>query len=217
MDPRLIPAARSCRVGLTGGIGSGKSTVAAMLVGCGATLVDTDAIARALTGSGGAAMVWLCQEFGAAIADRSGALDRARMRELVFSDTSAKSRLEAILHPAIGQEAQRQADAANSTVVVFDVPLLSESSHWRARCQRILVVDCSAATQVQRVMSRSAWDQAQVLSVMAQQSSREQRRAIADAVLFNDTISTETLQAQVQQLWVQWFGSAALGTSQVAL
>ena len=191
-------------IGLTGGIGSGKSTVAAQLVALGATLVDTDAIAHALTTPGGAAMPALRQRFGDDVAGPDGALDRARMRALVFADPDAKRALEAILHPMIGAEAQRQAAAAGDGVVVFDVPLLSESSHWRARCQRILVVDCSAETQVQRVMARSGWSAEQVQRVIALQSPRAQRRAIADAVIFNDGITPETLADEVAQLWALW-------------
>ena len=194
-------------IGLTGGIGSGKSTVAALLVGHGATLVDTDAIAHALTAPGGAAMPALRQRFGDDVAGADGALDRAHMRSLVFADPQAKRVLEAILHPMIGAEAQRQAAAAelNSTgVVVFDVPLLTESSHWRARCQRILVIDCSAEVQVQRVMARSGWSADQVERVIAQQATRESRRAIADAVIFNDSLSREALAAEVDALWSAW-------------
>jgi dephospho-CoA kinase len=207
VDPALSAwTAGQRRIGLTGGIGSGKSTVAAMLVAHGATLVDTDAIARAITAPGGAAMPAVVAEFGATLADADGALDRARMRELVFSDGTAKQRLEAILHPAIGEQALLQARNAATDVVVFDVPLLTESSHWRARCQRILVVDCSAEVQVQRVMARSAWPEAQVRAVIAQQATRERRRAIADAVIHNDTASLATLQAQVARLWALWCG-----------
>jgi dephospho-CoA kinase len=194
-------------IGLTGGIGSGKSTVATFLVAQGATLVDTDAIAHALTTPGGAAMPALRLRFGDEVAGPDGALDRARMRSLVFADPTAKRALEAILHPMIGAEAQRQAAAAETIgagVVVFDVPLLTESSPWRARCQRILVVDCSAAVQVQRVMARSGWSADQVQRVIAQQTARERRRAIADAVIFNDTLSRETLAAEVSALWSAW-------------
>ena len=194
------------RIGLTGGIGSGKSTVAALLVAHGATLVDTDAIAHALTPSGGAAMPALRQRFGDDVADASGALDRARMRSLVFSDPDAKRALESILHPMIGAEAQRQAAAAADGVVVFDVPLLNAASHWRASCQRILVVDCSEATQVLRVMARSGWPDEQVRRVIAQQATRVARRALADAVLFNDGLSQAALAAEVAQLWACWIG-----------
>lgn len=191
-------------IGLTGGIGSGKSTVASQLVTQGATLVDTDAIAHALTTPGGAAMPALRQRFGDDVAGPDGALARARMRALVFADPHAKQALEAILHPMIGAEAQRQAAAAGDGVVVFDVPLLSASSHWRASCQRILVVDCSAETQVQRVMARSGWSDEQVRRVIALQAPREQRRAMADAVIFNDGIAPETLADEVTQLWALW-------------
>ena len=193
-------------VGLTGGIGSGKSTVAGLLVAHGATLVDTDAIAHGLTVPGGAAMPALRQRFGAAIAGPDGALDRAQMRGLVLADPQAKQALEAILHPMIGAEAQRQAAAADTTggVVVFDVPLLTESSVWRRRCQRILVVDCSAETQVRRVMARSGWGADQVQRVIDLQASRSARRAIADAVLFNETLSLAGLAAEVAALWAIW-------------
>ena len=133
------------RLGLTGGIGSGKSTVAQVLVAGGAVLVDTDAIARSLTLPGGAALPALAAGFGAQAIGADGALDRARMRALVFAEPGARRRLEAILHPLIGQEAQRQATGAGHCTVVFDVPLLAESGHWRSRVQRVLVVDCSEA------------------------------------------------------------------------
>ena len=193
-------------LGLTGGIGSGKSTVAALLVGHGATLVDTDAIAHALTAPGGAAMPALRQRFGAAIAGPDGAMDRAQMRSRVLEDPQAKLALEAILHPMIGQQALRQAAAAGEGVVVFDVPLMTESSHWRQRCQRILVVDCLAETQVQRVMARSGWSADQVQRVIALQSPREARRVIADAVIFNDGLSPAGLASDVAALWAIWVG-----------
>jgi dephospho-CoA kinase len=206
-DLMPMPAGAVRAIGLTGGIGSGKSTVAALLVAHGATLVDTDAIAHAMTAPGGPAMPALRQRFGDDVAGPDGALDRARMRSLVFADPEAKRALEAILHPMIGAEAQRQATVAETTgagVVVFDVPLLTESSHWRARCQRILVVDCSAEVQVQRVIARSGWTADQVQRVIAQQAPRERRRAIADAVIFNDTLSRQALAAEVAALWVAW-------------
>jgi len=207
-----LPGRRALAVGLTGGIGSGKSTVAALLVGHGAALVDTDAIAHALTAPGGAAMPALRAEFGDTVAGSDGALDRARMRELVFDDASAKRRLEALLHPMIGAEARRQAGAAydaGSRVVVFDVPLLTESSAWRDRCQRILVVDCSADTQVQRVVARSGWSADQVWRVIDAQAPRAARRAIADAVIFNDGLEPAELAAEVAALWAVWCGSPA--------
>lgn len=200
--------ARPVAIGLTGGIGSGKSTVSAMLVAEGACLVDTDAIARALTLPGGAAIPALSREFGAAVLTSDGALDRAQMRQLAFTDPSAKRRLEAILHPLIGEEAQRQATAAGQRPVVFDVPLLTESNHWRARVHRVLVVDCSVETQVERVVSRPGWDEGAARRVIALQASRAQRRAIADAVIHNDGLSLEALKMTVRALYRQWAHAA---------
>ncbi len=199
-----VRAAHRLTIGLTGGIGSGKSTVAQLLVGHGATLVDTDAIAHALTAPGGAAMPALQREFGADIADARGALDRAKMRALAFADPHAKRRLEGILHPMIGNQAQQQADESTGAAIVFDVPLLTESRHWRSRCDRILVVDCTEETQVSRVMSRSGWSEAQVRRVIAGQASRAARRAIADAVIHNDGIDTAALASEVAALWACW-------------
>jgi dephospho-CoA kinase len=192
------------QIGLTGGIGSGKSTVASMLVGFGAVLVDTDAIAHALTARGGAALPALAQEFGSGIIGADGAMDRERMRALAFGDATARHRLEGILHPMIGHEAQRQAALAADRPLVFDVPLLAASSVWRRRVERILVVDCLESTQVQRVMQRSGWSAEQVRRVIAQQTPRTARRAIADAVLFNEGLSLDALQQQVRQLWHLW-------------
>ena len=204
-------AAAITAIGLTGGIGSGKSTVATLLVGCGAHLVDTDAIARALTQSGGQAMSALAAEFGAAALTPEGALDRAHMRALAFTDHRAKARLEAILHPLIGLEARRQATLAGARPVVFDVPLLTESSHWRTRVARVLVVDCSTQTQASRVMQRPGWSEAAVRSVITQQASRHARRAIADAVIHNDGIGLTELAQQVHALWALWFGATPAG------
>ena len=194
------------RIGLTGGIGSGKSTVAQMLVGCGAHLVDTDAIARTLTLAGGGAMPALAEAFGATAVAPDGSLDRAFMRELAFADDHARARLEAILHPLIGREAQAQAQAARAggRTVVFDVPLLAESARWRQRLDRVLVVDCDEATQVQRVSQRPGWTEAAARAVMARQVPRAARRTVADAVIHNDRISLEQLAGEVKALWTLW-------------
>jgi dephospho-CoA kinase len=192
------------RIGLTGGIGSGKSTVARALVDCGACLVDTDAIARSLTSPGGAAIPALAAAFGAAVIGSDGALDREQMRRLAFADPGAKTRLEKVLHPLIGAEALAQAEAAGTLPVVFDVPLLTESRHWRERVARVLVVDCQEQTQVERVMQRSGWSEDAVRRVIAQQAPRSARRAIADAVIFNEGLSLKALTDEVRMLWALW-------------
>ncbi len=192
------------RIGLTGGIGSGKSTVAAMLAQRGAAIIDTDAIARRLTVAGGAAMPALRQAFGTAICAADGALDRDAVRSLVFSDASAKQRLVAVLHPLIGAEAHGEAAAATSAVLVFDVPLLAESPHWRQRVDRVLVVDCGQATQITRVLQRPGWTRDAAERVIASQASRAARRAIADAVIANDGIDLAALEAAVDTVWHLW-------------
>lgn len=197
------------RIGLTGGIGSGKSTVAALLAGLGAEVVDTDVIARQIALPGGAAMDGIRQAFGAEFIDAAGGLDRERMRALAFSDDAARRRLEAILHPLIGAETERQAAASSAPVVVFDVPLLVESGRWRARVHKVLVVDCTEATQVARVIARSGWTVDAVQSVIDRQASRAQRRACADAVIFNDGLSPAQLGDELRSLWHAWTHPAA--------
>ena len=193
------------RIGLTGGIGSGKSTVANHWVTLGAHLIDTDALARALTAPQGAAIPQLRDAFGPEVLDAEGALDRGRMRTRAFTDATVKRRLEDILHPLIGTEAMRLAAQSSSWAIVFDVPLLSESSAWRARCDRIAVVDCSEATQIERVVQRSGWSPDQVRRVITQQTPRTVRRAIADAVIDNDRSSTlQQLQIAAHALWALW-------------
>lgn len=198
------------RIGLTGGIGSGKSTVAAILAREGAHLVDTDAIARALTAPLGAALPAIVEAFGPEVIGPDGALDRARMRALAFTDPAHKGRLEAVLHPLIGAEAQRiAAEGGHRAVIVFDVPLLAESRHWRARVDRVLVVDCSEPTQVARVVARSGWTADAVRAVIAQQALRPARRAIADAVIYNDGgLTLEQLDASARALYTRWSASA---------
>jgi dephospho-CoA kinase len=200
------------RIGLTGGIGSGKSTVAQLCVSLGARLVDTDAIAREITGPGGAGTQALVREFGHEVLDAHGALDRSRMRQQAFADSSIRHRLEKQLHPIIGRVAlERASQSPTPPIVVFDVPLLSESSDWRRRCDRIVVVDCNEATQVERVVSRSGWPEEQVRQVIAQQSSREQRLAIADAVIYNDGRLLTELRHDVEQIWQLWVGQPPSG------
>lgn len=194
-------------VGLTGGIGSGKSTVAAVLVDCGATLIDADAISRAATAAGGQAMAPITAAFGAEFMASDGSLDRDRMRQLVFTDPSARHRLEAIVHPVVGEAIRsqmRQAAEAGSPCVVVDIPLLVESPRWRPLLHRVLVVDCSEATQKARVAAREAgrpgWTPEATGKVMASQASRAQRLAAADICIHNDGISMPQLQDLVRQL-----------------
>ena len=191
-------------IGLTGGIGSGKSTVATMFACCGATVIDIDAISRRLTAAGGAGIPALREAFGDEILSAYGALDREAMRALAFSDPTVKHRLEAVLHPRIGAEALRDAADAAGGIVVFDVPLLAESLQWRERVDRVLVVDCRPATQIERVMLRSGWTRDLVERVISSQASRATRRAVADAVIFNDGITLATLDAAVCKLWQLW-------------
>ncbi|MFY8084736.1 MAG: dephospho-CoA kinase [Rubrivivax sp.] len=198
---------RPLHIGLTGGIGSGKSTVARWLVAQGAALVDTDAIARELTAPHGAALAAITQTFGPGMVGQDGALDRERMRALVFREPAARRRLEAILHPLIGEQARAeaaQAARAGALAVVFDVPLLAESKHWRSQVDRVLVVDCEETTQISRVMTRNGWREDAVRRVITQQASRPLRRSIADAVIYNDALPMQTLQIQVFGLWRHW-------------
>ena len=199
------------RIGLSGGIGSGKSTVARRLATLGALVVDTDALARALTAPGGAAIPAVAAAFGADMIAADGAMDRAKMRALAFGQPAERRRLEAILHPMIGEATRAQASRADAgQPVVFDVPLLTESGTWRARVDRVLVVDCPAATQVARVVARSGWTPEAVERTIAQQATREQRRAIADAVIVNDTLTLAQLDSEVDALWAAWnLGRAA--------
>ena len=193
------------RIGLTGGIGSGKSTVARLLVAQGAVLADTDAIARSIAQAGGIAMPALEATFGRTVIAADGSLDRAAMRQIVFADADAKRRLESILHPLIGTETQRLAAAAGEdAIVVFDVPLLVESGRWRAIVDRVLVVDATEATQRKRVVARSGWTPEAVNAVITQQASRRARRAAADAVIFNESLTLAELETEVQGLWKQW-------------
>ncbi|MDM4767696.1 dephospho-CoA kinase [Pelomonas sp. SE-A7] len=192
------------RIGLTGGIGSGKSTVSRCWEQMGATVIDSDSIARELTLAGGAAMALIVAEFGPSIRSADGSLDRQRMRELAFTEADAKKRLEAILHPLIGAQTEARAAAAGTEFIVFDVPLLVESGRWRTKVDRVLVVECLEATQIERVVQRSGWTREAVEAVMAQQASRAQRRAAADAVIYNEAVKLAELQRQIKALARHW-------------
>lgn len=196
------------RIGLTGGIGSGKSTVAGMLARRGAAIIDADAISRGLTLAGGAAMRAIAQTFGAQFVAADGALDRDAMRQLVFNEPQARARLEAIIHPLVAHETAQRAEAASAAGVpclVFDIPLLVESGRWRAKLDAVLVVDCSQDVQIQRVMQRNGWSRDAVEKVLAQQASRARRLAAADTSIYNQTLSLEELDLQVGQAW-EFFG-----------
>lgn len=191
------------RLGLTGGIGSGKSTVAGLLVGLGAGLVDADAISRQLTAVGGLAMSAIAATFGSDFVDASGALARDRMRQLVHTDASARIRLEAIIHPLVGQETRRQAALLAEQAcpcIVFDVPLLVESAHWRGDLDHVLVVDCTTEKQIDRVMARNQLSRAEVEKIIASQASRRLRLAAADSVIFNVGLSLDELAVELQQI-----------------
>ena len=191
------------RLGLTGGIGSGKSTVAHMLLGLGAGLVDADAISRQLTAAGGLAMPAITAAFGPDFVDASGALERDRVRQLVHSEPTARLRLEAIIHPLVGLEGQRQAALLAEQAcpcIVFDIPLLVESAHWRQNLDHVLVVDCTNEVQINRVMVRNQLSRAQVQSIIASQASRRSRLAAADSVIFNVDLSLDALEAQLQKI-----------------
>jgi dephospho-CoA kinase len=173
-------------VGLTGGIGSGKTTVADMFAARGAAIIDTDLIAHRLTAPHGAAIEQIRTSFGPEFLTPEGAMDRAKMRNHVFQDSAAKSRLEAILHPLIRNETEQAAKKADGLYLIFVVPLLVESGTWRQRVSRVLVVDCSEETQVRRVMHRSGLTEPQVRSIMAAQATRPQRHSAADDIIDND-------------------------------
>ena len=195
------------KIGLTGGIGSGKTRVADMLAEWGAALVDTDAISHALTAPGGAAMPAIRQAFGTGAVAADGALDRAWMRDLVFRQPEARAQLEGILHPLIGLHTEHAAATAQGSYLVYVVPLLVESGRWRGIVERVLVVDASEQTQLRRVIARSGWAPEAVQAVIAQQAPRALRRAAADAVICNESLSLEELAAEVRGLWNRWVRS----------
>ncbi|HPU19989.1 MAG TPA: dephospho-CoA kinase [Alicycliphilus sp.] len=194
---------RPLRLGVTGGIGSGKSTFAAMLRDCGAALIDADAIARAVTEAGGPAIADIRDTFGADYIDAQGALDRVRMRALVFADAGAKERLEAIVHPLVGNaiaQAAAVAAQAGQRLIVFDIPLLTESPRWARQLDAVLVVDCREETQVARVQARNGLTEDAIRAIMATQSSRAVRRAAADFVVYNDALTLSDLQTKARQV-----------------
>ena len=196
------------RLGLTGGIGSGKSTVASILARAGAAVMDADAISRSLTQPGGRAIPAILAEFGETLISPDGAMDREAMRALVFSNPSSKRQLEAIVHPLIGQVLQEQskaAVAAGHPCLVYDVPLLVESGdRWRRQVDWVCVVDCEVETQIQRVMARNQLGRADIERIISQQASRQQRLACADAVIFNEGIDLAHLEHLVHEMMARF-------------
>jgi dephospho-CoA kinase len=192
------------RLGLTGGIGSGKSTVADMLQRQGAALIDADAISRQSTQASGAAIEAIRRAFGASLLTPEGALNREAMRLLIVQEPDAKTRLETIIHPIVGaqiNEQLRETTQVGKKLAVLDIPLLAEGgSRWRSRLDTVWVVDCLPATQIERVRNRSGWIAEQIQSIMALQASRAQRLACADAVIYNEGLSLEALRDLVQQM-----------------
>lgn len=196
------PPKRPVRMGLTGGIGSGKSTVAHMLQELGCQLVDADAISRASTAPGGAAIPAIAQAFGSSLITPEGALNRDAMRQLIFTNPEAKKQLESIIHPIVRQQIEAACNTPTAPCVVLDIPLLAESRSWQERVDTIWVVDCSPETQIERVMQRNGWTREQVEQVLAHQASREQRLSLAHTVLHNDHITLGELENQVQAAYL---------------
>jgi dephospho-CoA kinase len=196
------------RLGLTGGIGSGKSTVASIMASAGAAIMDADAISRALTLPGGRAIPAILAEFGEQLIAPDGAMNRDAMRALVFSNPESKRQLEAIIHPLVGQVLQEEsiaATAAGHACLVYDVPLLVESGErWRRQVDWVCVVDCGVETQIQRVMSRSQLGRAEIERIISQQASRQQRLDCADAVIFNEGIDLAHLKQLVHEMMARF-------------
>ncbi|ANN68769.1 dephospho-CoA kinase [Bordetella bronchialis] len=198
------------KIGLTGGIGSGKSRVADLLASWGASVIDTDEISRALTAADGGAMPEIVRAFGARAAGPDGAMDRDWMRAQVFADPQARGRLEAILHPLISRAALDAAASAAGCYVVFVVPLLIESGRWARRVDRVCVVDCDPETQIRRVRSRSGLTIDTIERIMAAQAARDTRLAAAHDVILNDgATSAETLCARTKALHDRWCALAS--------
>lgn len=190
------------RIGLTGGIGSGKSTVLGMLQALGAAAIDADAISRATTAVGGAAIPAIASHFGADFIDPDGALDRGRMRGHAYAHPEARRELEQIIHPLVGDEIARQVEAAlaaQARCIVFDIPLLVETGRWRQQVDRVLVVDCEPETQVARVVARSGLAPEAVRAIIAAQAPRALRLAAADIVICNEGLDLEALRSEVEQ------------------
>ena len=199
------------RVGITGGIGSGKSTVTTQLKSLGAGVIDADAISRHLTSSHGEAMNAIVEKFGDEYQLADGSLDRSRMRELVFNQKERRNELEQILHPFIQNDMQNQFETmqeCGEKLVVYDLPLLAESLKWRKNLDKIIVVDCSIETQVSRVLARDAQNTNNpkpmtrdlVINIINSQASRKDRLKLADVIILNDDITRQQLNEEIAQI-----------------
>jgi dephospho-CoA kinase len=198
-------------VGLTGGIGSGKSAAAEEFARLGAAVIDTDAIAHELTRPGGAAIAEVRRQFGEAVIDAAGAMDRAKMRALAFGDAGAKARLERLLHPMIRAESERRIASATAPYVVHVVPLLVESPDYRARVSRVLVVDCAPELQLERVRRRSGLGDDEIRRIVQAQLPRQARLAAADDVIDNSG-TLDALHKQVASLHARYLDMARAAT-----
>jgi dephospho-CoA kinase len=209
MSAPLRSELKKISIGLTGGIGCGKTAVADMFAARGASVIDTDQISHTLTASHGAAIPEICTQFGLEFLDAAGALDRIKMRACVFGHPEARVRLESILHPLILIEAERLAKQALGNYVIFVVPLLIESVTWKQRVSRILVVDCPETLQIQRVTERNGMTEQQVRAIMDVQVSREIRLAAAQDIILNDQ-NLASLEAEVAKFHA-FYSALAMG------
>jgi dephospho-CoA kinase len=204
------------KIGLTGGIGSGKTLVSDRLAAAGAGVIDSDVMAHRVTAAGGSAIAPIAAAFGAGFISSDGTLDRAKMRERVFGNAAERAKLEAITHPLIRAETTREAERltqAHVAYLVFAIPLLAESGGNRGRFNRILVVDCTEETQIARVTHRSQLDAAQIRAIIASQASRAQRLAIADDILVNEAKSMEALYREIDALHQRYLSDAQAALS----
>ena len=195
------------KLGITGGIASGKSTVAALFAARGATLIDADAISKSLTAANGAAITPLQNLFGSSILTADGALNREKMRHFIYADAQARLKLEGVLHPLVQGEMLAQIEQAKSTgsrCVVLDIPLLVESKYWRKMLDRVLVIDCAEKIQLERVMRRNGLEASEVTRIMDVQEKRMNRLRAADLVLVNEDPELEALAQQVQEIGAQF-------------
>lgn len=198
---------RGTRVGLTGGIGSGKSTVAGFLAQRGAWVIDADALSRAVTAAGGDAIPAIAKAFGKEVITADGALDRARMRSIAFADPAARKQLETIVHPLVAQAIEHSAanaDTHGAACIVYDIPLLIESTRWRASLDTVLVIDCEESSQIHRVCLRNGLGESEVVAILAAQSPRVKRLQGADHVICNEAISLQQLERLAEQFGAQF-------------